>query len=324
MNLARGLALFASAVLATSLTTVLTEVPAQAAVGPPLVTPVTVLDAALQCGPGLDSAPGTPVLLVHGTSSTPEESWGFGYAKVLPTLGHPVCTVRLPDRAWNDIQTSTEYVVYAVREMVRRSGRRISVLGHSEGTVQPLWALRFWPDMADSIDDYLALAPPLQGTAAVPVVCAILNGCPAAVWQYSASSNFIAAMNRSPFPTGPSYTAVATLLDELVVPQPAASRHSGVTTVVVQHICPGRIVEHAGLLADAVGFAVVMDALDHPGPADPARISHTVCGRVLFPGVNPAEYAVAAAVFVTNFAATALTATYLKGEPALRDYAKAG
>lgn len=317
----RRLATAVAAVLATTGTV---AAPAAAHGAPPLGTAVRLLSDALTCGPGLDRATGTPVLLVHGTSSTPAESWAFGYARVLPRLGHPVCTVRLPDRAWGDIQVSTEYVVHAMREMAARSGRRISVLGHSQGTVQPLWALRFWPDLAAHVDDVIALAPPLQGTVAADLVCAVPGRCPAAVWQYGAGSRFIAALNRRPLPTGPAYTAISTRYDELVVPQPAASRRAGVTTVVVQRICPGRLVEHAGLLADAAAFAIVADALRHPGPADQRRIRRSGCGTGLLPGIDAAGYAAAVPVFVVNFAATALTATWLTAEPPLRDYARAG
>ncbi|HEX8630459.1 MAG TPA: hypothetical protein VF755_20045 [Catenuloplanes sp.] len=301
-----------------------TAPPAAGPPGPTLQIPHAALAATLSCGPDLDRGTGTPVLLVHGTSSTPEESWAFGYARVLPGLGHPVCTVRLPARAWGDIQVSTEYVVHAVREMAARSGRRVSVLGHSQGTVQPLWGLRFWPDLAALIDDYVALAPPLQGTVAADLVCAVPGRCPGAVWQYGADSDFVAAMNRRPLPAGPSYTAITTLFDELVVPQPAASRRAGVTTVVVQQICPGRLVEHAGLLGDAVAFAVTLDALRHPGPADPGRIRRHVCLGSFLPGIDLVRYAAAVPVFVANFAATALHAPWLTAEPPLRDYARAG
>ena len=40
---------------------------------------------------------------------------------------------------------------------------------------------------------------------------------------------------------------------------------------------------------DPVAYALVMDALNHPGPADAARIDRSVCGQVYQPGVDPAE-----------------------------------
>jgi hypothetical protein len=144
------------------------------------------------------------------------------------------------------------------------------------------------------------------------------------VWQYSAGSAFIKALNRQPLPAGPSYTAVATLLDELVVPQPAASMKPGVSTVFVQQLCPGRLVEHAGLLGDAVAFAIAVDALDHPGPANAARISRSVCRAALLPGIDVAGYQTAVPVFVSNFIATALTATWVTAEPPVRPYAQLG
>jgi triacylglycerol lipase len=302
-----------------------TQAPARSAtIGPALDTAPEVLAAALTCTPDIDHPSATPVLLVHGTSSTPSESWSFGYARVLPTLGHPVCTVELPARSWDDIQTSSEYVVYAIRTMAERSGTRISVIGHSQGTLQPLWALRFWPDLADLVDDYVGLAPPLQGTTAAIPVCALPGKCPAAVWQFRANAQFIAALNRRALPAGPSYTAIATWNDELVWPQPTASRRSGVTTVMVQSICVGRFVEHVGLLGDAVAYAITLDALTHAGPADPDRIPRSVCRRALLPGIDVTAYLNALPVFVANFAATALTATWVAAEPPLRPYAREG
>lgn len=299
-------------------------VPLAAQPGPALRTPVGELVAALSCVGALESATRTPVLLVHGTSSTPEESWAFGYGRVLPARGHPTCAVRLPDRAWNDIQTSTEYVVHAVRTIAARSGRRVTVIGHSQGALQPLWALRFWPDLADQVEDFVGLAAPLRGTVAASVVCALPGRCPEVVWQYGAGSAFVAALNRRRLPTGPSYTVVATLNDELVVPQPVASTAPGVSTIVVQRVCPGRFVEHVGLLADAVAHAIVLDALDHPGPAVAGRISPATCFHPLMPGVDAAGYLAALPVFVANFAGTALTADWVDAEPPLREYARIG
>jgi hypothetical protein len=79
--------------------------------------------------PGHRRATRTPVILVHGTGSTPEESFSFGYQAALPKLGIPVCTVRLPERGTVDQQRSIQYVVYAIREVTRRAGRKVSLLG---------------------------------------------------------------------------------------------------------------------------------------------------------------------------------------------------
>lgn len=42
-------------------------------------------------------------------------------------------------------------------------------------------------------------------------------------------------------------------------------------------------------VSDAVVYAVVMDAITHPGPAALGRIGPTVCSQTLMPGVNQAD-----------------------------------
>jgi triacylglycerol esterase/lipase EstA (alpha/beta hydrolase family) len=45
----------------------------------------------------------------------------------------------------NDIQVSSEYVARAVQLMHRKTGEKVDVLGHSQGGLQPRWAIRFFP-----------------------------------------------------------------------------------------------------------------------------------------------------------------------------------
>ena len=84
------------------------------------------------------------------------------------------------------------------------------------------------------------------------------------------------------------------LTDELVQPEApsptsALRSASNVANIAIQDLCPGRPVHHVGLLADAVAFAIVIDALDHKGPADPSRLSASICAQALMPGVSPAD-----------------------------------
>jgi hypothetical protein len=60
-----------------------------------------------------------------------------------------------------------------------------------------------------------------------------------------------------------------------------------ITNVSVQDVCPADIVEHFGIgTYDPVAYALAIDALDNPGPADPARIPKSVCLPGVMPGVN--------------------------------------
>jgi len=253
--------------------------------GPALSVPLQQLAQALSCPAAFTGTAHEPVLLVHGTGATPELNWGWNYARVLPTLGYDVCTVRLPNRALDDIQVSSEYVVYAMREMARRSGRMVDVMGHSQGGIEPRWALKWWPDTQRLVDDWVMLASPNHGTI---VADAVPNGsCTEACYQMRTTSKFMTALNAGDeTPGAVSYTSLYSQTDELVEPSGTA-RLEGATNIAIQDVCPGRPVEHASMAADAAVYALAIDAFTHPGPADPSRFNKAVCGQGTFPGVDP-------------------------------------
>ena len=142
--------------------------------GPPLMTPPATLAAALRCHDTPSSASHEPVLLIHGIASTAAESWDWNYVPALTNAGFDVCTVDLPDRALTDIQISTEYVVYAVRQMRDHYHSKVSIVGHSQGALEGRWAIKFWPDIRNSADDMIGLgapttARPAPTSSALPV-----------------------------------------------------------------------------------------------------------------------------------------------------------
>ena len=255
---------------------------------PPLSVPERLLADALRCPATFTHRAHQPVLLVHGTFATPEENWSWNYANALPAAGYDVCTVRLPDRSTGDIQVSSEYVVYAVRKIYERSGSKVDVLGHSQGGLQPRWAVRWWPSLRTKVDDLVMLGTPNHGTLVADQATPL--GAPPAAWQMRTNSRFIAALNSEDETPGPmSYTSLYTLSDELVQPVvPAATAAvAGGRNLLVQNLCPGRVVDHVGLAYDAAAHDMVIDAFTHPGPADPARFDRSTCLQVAFDGVAP-------------------------------------
>jgi len=77
------------------------------------------------------------VLLVQGTGATAKDNWSWTYEPALNKLSIPWCQIDLPDHATGDIQINGEYVVYAIRTMYARAGRRIAIIGHSQGGMVP-------------------------------------------------------------------------------------------------------------------------------------------------------------------------------------------
>jgi len=285
--------------------------------GAALTEPPAALAAALDCHGNLARAARAPVILVHGAGSSPEESFSFGYVPALQRLGFPVCTVRLPEHGLADIQRSIQYVVHAVREVAQRSGRQVSLVGHSIGAVLGVYAPSFWPDLAALIDDDIGLAGPYLGGTSFSPACAD-SLCPSFSWQLRPASSLIRAFRDKPRPVGPSFTAVATAFDEIVTPAPEAGLLPGAANVVLQSVCHLRPIEHFLLAADAVAYALVLDALTHPGPADPARVPRATCLQVLPPGADLARGAVTAPLAVVNATVRSLQAPALSGEPQLR------
>lgn len=263
-------------VLATAVG-LLATAPAEATPGtqdPPLTVDGATLDAALHCSTPFDDTR-EPVLLVHGTFATDDENWGWNYRPHLLAAGFDVCTVRLPGRSLDDIQVSSEYVVNAVRDIsAMAGGRKVDLLGHSQGGLQPRWVTRWYPATRALVDDVVTLAAPHHGTSVAslqPLSCA-------ACFQMSPSSAFIAALNSGDESPGEvDYTSIFTeLADELVQPQPAASTIApadNVANISIQQACSPvpKLVDHVSIAADQATYDLVLDAFGNDGPADVAR-----------------------------------------------------
>jgi pimeloyl-ACP methyl ester carboxylesterase len=285
--------------------------------GAALTEPPAALEAALECRGDLGPAGPPPVILVHGTGSSPEDSFSFGYERVLPKLGFAACTVRLPGRGLVDQQRSIQYVVYAIREVARRAGTRVSLVGHSQGATLAAYATYFWPDLPAKVDDVIGLAGPYHGTTTANDACSD-SRCAVYAWQLRTASRLNAAFAGAAQPAGPSYTAIATVLDELVAPAPQAARLEGAANIVIQDLCPARPVDHYLLPGDAVSFALALDALTHAGPADPARFDPATCLQTIIPGADVPATALTAPGAVGGVAARLATAPDVDREPQLR------
>jgi LPXTG-motif cell wall-anchored protein len=263
-----------------------------------------------------------PVLLVHGTSLTAAENWSWSYEVALPAAGFDVCTVQLPDRALSDVQVASEYTAYAIREVATRAHRKIAVVGVSQGGIEPRWALKWWPDTRQLVRDYIGMASPNHGALFANADC--VDECPPALWQHVTSSQFITALNSGAEVYPPvAYTDVYSTTDWVIQPSlinPTAALTGG-TNIAVQSICPGRFVDHVQSIADAVYYAVVLDALTHPGhTADPSRIDPGVCQQLFLPGVDPATAAAHIAEIYETAGVVQAQHAKTTAEPALACY----
>jgi pimeloyl-ACP methyl ester carboxylesterase len=293
--------------------------------GPALSVPQGVLDASLECSAGVDHATRAPVLLLEGTGSSAHDNWSWTYEPAFNMIGVPWCALESPDHANGDVQVNGEYVVNAIRTMYARAGRKIAIVGHSQGGMVPRWALRFWPDTRSMVDDVIGFAPSNHGTTLAAAACS--SSCSAANWQQRNDSKFIQALNsfQETFP-GISYTSVYTHTDEIVQPNNdsngSSSLHGGggeITNVATQEICPLDVNEHLAIgTIDPAAYALAIDALTHAGPAVPSRIDPLTCAQLVHPGINPITWPIDAAQAAVNLETS--PETKIPAEPELRCY----
>ena len=304
------------------------SVPGGLLAGPALSVPQAALDESLSCigEPARSTQP--TVLLVHGTAETGALEWTWNYLPALTALDRTVCLIELPDAGMGDIQDSAEYLVAAIRKLHAQSGRRIQIVGHSQGGMIPRFALKYWPDTRAMVEDLVGLASSNHGTLESVVTCNL--GCAPSFWQQATGSQFITALNEGGETfVGIDYSTIYTRLDEVVVPNLDEANGSSalrpasasVVNIATQDVCPGNAGEHLALGSyDPVAWALVQDALTNPGPADSARVPLTVCAELTMPGVDQASFVSDYGALLMFIADTVGSYPQVDAEPPLKCY----
>lgn len=180
------------------------------------------------------------------------------------------------------------------------------------------------------VDDLVGVSPSNHGTLDAIPACA--QSCAPAFWQQRSDAAFIAALNsaQETFP-GVSYTNIHTNTDEVVVPNfgPAASSSlagggGAITNVAIQSVCPADVTEHIGIgIYDNTAYELALDALTHPGPANPTRVAPAACLSPFMPGIDPSTFAADYAQTLASVASTVAASPRTTSEPPLACYVTA-
>lgn len=92
----------------------------------------------------------------------------------------------------------------------------------------------------------------------------------------------------------------------------------------IQRVCPLDLTEHIGIgIYDNTAFQIALDALTHPGPADPARVPRSICLHPLMPSVNVVAFPLNYASSLGTVATTLATYPHTTSEPPLACYVAA-
>ncbi|KAI7247653.1 hypothetical protein KC343_g5505 [Hortaea werneckii] len=280
--------------LVASLQVIKRQAPAFAFEGDaPFSVDAEILASALTCPNGYPTASSPPVLLVHGTSTTGEETWGDGYVPALKEKGFTACYVTLPGRAMGDMQVSSEYVAYNLHYLSQLSGGlKPAVISHSQGGPNTQWALQFWPSTRSVTSSFIPLSPDFEGIdllgSDLSSFC-IGDLCQACIWQQSDGSNYFNALHGHDFTALVPTTVVWTKTDGVVEPAKLNARLPGSTAISLQDLCPLRFTTHVQMTMDAAAFAIALDALQHEGIGSLARVKKQrlkTCWRISAPGMD--------------------------------------
>jgi triacylglycerol lipase len=97
----------------------------------------------------------------------------------------------------------------------------------------------------------------------------------------------------------------------------------GATNVVIQSVCPGRVVSHIGTALDSVTFAAFADALSHDGAARLSRLPKDVCAHPYAPGLDePGTNAILGATGAVLTDRLVNQVPRVMAEPPVRAYAR--
>lgn len=255
---------------------------------PAITVPAGKVRAAMVCKGNVAHAKHGAILLIPGTFATAEVNWSWNWQKLLPTIGWAACTVTLPEVGSGDIQQNTQYVVSAIRMLSERSGRPIAVMSHSQGGLEVRWALKWWPDTRADVDKVITLGAPNHGALYPNQNCLEPDSCSASLWQMRSDSKFLAALNRGASTYSIPWTSITTTADTVFV-SPAEARMPGAANILVQSLCPSDQAAHNNLPYDGPTSGIVLDALDHRGPAELSRVSKSYCNMPTMKGTTLAQ-----------------------------------
>ncbi|GIZ40470.1 hypothetical protein CKM354_000380600 [Cercospora kikuchii] len=286
---------------------------------------------------GARGAP-NPIILVPGTGATGYTTFVGNYIPLLQdsNIADPVW-LNIPGFLLGDAQVHAEYVAYAVNYIHGISNKRkVSVAAWSQGSIDGQWAFKYWPSARAKVTDFVTFSGDYAGTINANFLATPGIPLPPAVLQQEAGSDFIKTLRANGGDSAyvPTTSVYSSFFDEIVQPQAgtAASafikdaRQVGVSNNEVQQICPGApagsFFTHEGVLYNAIGFALLKDALSHEGPGKVSRIPDldSLCTNFLSPGLDLSDFLLTenailiAALTIVTYPKKVTTEPAIKGE----------
>ena len=227
-----------------------------------------------------------PVVLVHGTFANMTDSWQ-ALSPLLANNGYCVFALDYGGSPGNQIQATGDIPTSAAqlgafvgRVLDATGATKVDVVGHSQGGMMPRWYIKFLGG-DQTVHALVGLAPSNHGTTfnGLASLARAFPGGPSAFGalcqaceQQFVGSSFLEELNAGGDTVpGPSYTVIETRYDEVVTPYTSAFLSGpNVTNITLQNQCARDLVDHVGIIYDAIALHDVLNALDPAGATSPA------------------------------------------------------
>ncbi|KAF3035592.1 hypothetical protein E8E12_007376 [Didymella heteroderae] len=278
----------------------------------PYSVPEADLRAAIFIPSGFTYGKKTPVLFVPGTGAYGGNNFADNLRKLLTgqSYADPVW-VNVPGAMLGDAQINAEYIAYAINYISAVSGsvadpRKMAVISWSQGGLDTQWVLKYWPSTREIVQDFLPVSPDFHGTIFANALCLSADSeiglpCDPSVIQQERTSNYVQQLRKNGGDKTfvPTTTFYSGLFDEIVEPQQGSAASAFLPAGLapasnneVQVVCTnqpgGSFYGHAGVLFNPLTYALIVDALKHPGTTGQvSRIDRqAVCADYAAPGLD--------------------------------------
>jgi triacylglycerol esterase/lipase EstA (alpha/beta hydrolase family) len=209
-----------------------------------------------------------PVVIVPGFTTGPLISPGYApLAARLGSAGYSVDMLVYPDYGFGDIHANAQRLKTLVDSVRARTGAaKVDLVAHSMGGLVSRDYVKTLGG-SSSVDSVIMMGTPNYGTAVANVAqffgfgnCFTITACQ----QMASGSSFLNSLNAGDDTIGSvSYTSIATIVDEIVLPYNTAflAKDGNIANITVQGQCFNRWPGHLGLIFDGAVADGVLDAL---------------------------------------------------------------
>jgi hypothetical protein len=297
------------------------------------------LRAAIHIPPSFTNGKIPPVILVPGTGATGYLTFIGNYIPLLAGSSYADAVwLNIPGYMYNDVQSNAEYVAYAINYIASITGKKVAVIGWSQGNIATQWAFKYFRSTQKVTKSHIAISPDYAGTLMADLICPAGLPCNPSVLQqeYKGTSQFIDRLRLSNGDSAyvPTTTVYSGLFDEIVEPQQGTgasaflhdARKVGVSNNDLQEICPllpgGSFYTHEGVLYNPVAFGLVKDVLINGGAAKSSRLDlHHLCNIYLADGLDVGDLLLTEDSILVAALGLILYVPKVSVEPAIRSYA---